>query len=327
MRIAVIHPDSGWILSRLARELCEAASDTFFLANLTQGRLHFSGAFDAIYYMDVQNCWGSLMRDMYPDVLHVGMFTHADRDDLATARPDISNLDGIVHMCRRYYDRFLKAGRYPKERMVVIPPGQQCSSFKLRPLRLGVCQRGGFPGKGDPFLFEALAGLLVEVRRHVELNIKGSGWRDSWMCWESRLDPLRVILDDNECQADYLKWYDNIDYLLVPSLYEGGPMAVQEALACGILVISADVGFVPEMLTWTCSEGALDKAPEYRLRKDNDRVAIEPGCYIFPPGDVGALCQIITSLYVRRSRLRRRVEGLSWKSYAEKLEAFVETLR
>src|SRR3990167_3357782 len=109
MRIAVVHPDSGWILSRLARELCEAASDRFFCANLTTGRLHFAEAFDAIYYMDAQNCWGSPMRDMCPNVLHVAMFTHADGDDLDTVRPDILKLDGIVHMCRRYHDRFLKA--------------------------------------------------------------------------------------------------------------------------------------------------------------------------------------------------------------------------
>ena len=311
MRIAVVHPDSGWILTRLAQELCKAASDRFFLANLIPGRFHFSGTVDAIYYMDAQNCWGSPMRDMFPGVFHVAMFTHADLDDLATVRPDIQKLDGVVHMCQRYYERFLKAGFYPKERMTVIAPGEPCSLFKLRPLRLGVCQRGGFPGKGDPFLFEALARMPVEIRRHVGLHIKGSGWGPSLEQFRDRIGPMRVAVDDDERPQSYEDFYEAIDYLLIPSLWEGGPMALQEAMACGVPVIAADVGFVPDFLrSW-----------------DSGAAIVAPGCRLFPPGNREAMANAIESRVRDRMDLRSRVEGLTWRSYAEKLEAFVETVR
>ncbi|MGK3919397.1 glycosyltransferase, partial [Enterococcus faecium] len=37
-----------------------------------------------------------------------------------------------------------------------------------------------------------------------------------------------------------------MDYILVPSLYEGGPMSAIEALACGTPIIAPDVGWIPD---------------------------------------------------------------------------------
>mgnify|MGYP001573395053 CR=1 FL=1 len=331
MRIAVVHPASGWILSRLSEELCAAAPETFFMAlKPSPDRLHFPRPFDAIFYVDVQNCWGSLMRDLYPNAIHVGFFTHLDQDSDNAFRPDWSKLDGVVHMARRYYDRFLQAGWYPAERMAVIPPGQVVDRFPLRPLRLGVCQRGGFPGKGDPFLFEALAELPIQFRRCVHVIIKGSGWKPSLERsntppassrpgWASVMMPFRVEIDEDESPNGYQDFYGKIDYLLIPSLWEGGPMALLEALACGVPVIAADVGWVPEMIG-----GGAQHVVRGSFVGNIKRGTC---CWTYPPGDGNSLRYIISELVQERLDRRAQVEGLSWKSYAEKLEAFVETLR
>ena len=193
----------------------------------------------------------------------------------------------------------------------MIPPGQPCSSFKLRPLRLGVCQRGGFPGKGDPFLWEALGRMPFTVRQHVHLRVKGSGWGASCNDYFEAIHPLLVSIDVDERPSGYHAFYNQIDYLLIPSLWEGGPMALQEALACSVPVIAADVGFVPDFLReW-----------------DSGAPIVAPGCVIFPAGNREALANAVESRVRDRMDLRQRVESLSWKSYAEKLEAFVETLR
>ena len=324
MRIAVVHPGNNWILSRLALEMVAVRAsappeDRWMELDYSQwmtgpGPEVADPPVGALYFVDVQSCWTPLMetktRTAMPEVPAVGFFTHADRDDLSMVRPETWRLDGIVHMAERYRRQFAEVGLYPAKRMTTIMPGQ-VYGFPVRPLRLGVCQRGGFPGKGDPFLFEALAGLPANIRCHVELRIKGSGWRPSVVDWVAALDPLKVVLDETEKHVDYPGFYRQIDYLLVPSLYEGGPMCVQEALASGVPVLAADVGFVPELLTIGWDSGAQIRVPR---------------CRIFPPGNADALRSNVQSLVQDRLDARNQVDGLTWKSYAEKLEAFVERL-
>ena len=322
MKIAVVHPGNDWILSRIARSICdtdrrrEDGQGTFVDVSFEAVR---SGCWpqgngdDAVVYWDVQSCWQPIFRDLQPKAWHIGAFTHLDRDAVEAFRPSWDTLDGIVHMCQRYLRVFERQGWYPAKRMTVIPPGQPCGDvFTVRPLRLGVSQRGGFPGKGDPFLFEALVGLPEVVKEHVELQIKGSGWSQSLERFRDELRPLAVRLSESEGYASYSAFYESLDYLLVPSLWEGGPMAVPEALACGVPVIAADVGWIPEMLTMEWDSGS--------------RVLVS-GCRMFPPGNREALQMHITSLVQERLDRRRRVENMTWKGYAQKLEAFVETLK
>ena len=328
MRVLVVSPGSGWILDRLAHELVNDANKLDSVGVMqVEPADHWPHAtttdlfrgpspnladppIDAVFFVDVQNCWGEalgrVLRSQLPVGPFVGLFTHLDRDDTAAFRPGWDKLDGIVHMARRYERVFAEQGWYPPERMTVIPPGQ-VTGFRLHPLRLGVCQRGGFPGKGDPFLFEALANLSVGIRRHIELRIKGSGWDKSLAEWLPKLDSMKVVVDETERPQSYPVFYEGLDYLLIPSLWEGGPMSLLEALACGLPVIAADVGFVPDFL-----------GPE---------PTAEIGCHLFQPGDATGLRHILMSIVGERIERRCRVEGLSWESYAEKLKAFVETLR
>lgn len=81
-------------------------------------------------------------------------------------------------------------------------------------------------------------------------------------------------------------WYPRLDAFVLPSLSEGMPMTVLEALACGCPVVASHVGAIPEML-----EGL-------------------PGCRVLPVGDQPALVDALCQLR-RRDRslpaLRRRV--------------------
>lgn len=317
MRLLVVSPGSGWILDRIGQSVAQAGGWAWM--QLGEGRADarldatkacsWTGKVEparaeAVFYWDVQNCWGESWRDALPGVIHVGAFTHLDKDSPESYRPHWGKLDGIVHMARRYERVFAEQGWYPPERMTVIPPGE-VTGFRLRPLRLGVCQRGGFPGKGDPFLFEALANLSVGIRQHIELCIKGTGWDNSLAEWLPKLDPMKVVLDETEGQLSYPAFYEGLDYLLIPSLWEGGPMSLIEALACGLPVITAEVGWVPEMTEGLDYQDVLD----------------------FEPGNHRSLQTIITMLVERRAARRARVAGLTWQSYAERLKAFVETLR
>jgi len=302
MKIGVVYVDSGWILQTIATKMCEA--DERFVPIPLKASLSSSGipACDAYYYVDVQGCWRVEFRAAFPGVKHVGFFTHLDKDSSKSFRPGWDQLNGIVHMCKRYQKVFEKQGWYRSEQMTVLYPSQVSDRFELRPLRLGICQRGGFLGKGDPFLFDALSFLPRAIRENIFLRIKGTGWETTW---ESRgITDIRVMFDEDETSQSYPAFYNEIDYLLVPSLWEGGPVAVSEALACGIPIIAADVGWVPDFI-----HDGID------------------GCFIYCAGDASKLREIVTAIVARSVRLRARVDHLSWSEYANKLENFICDLK
>jgi len=335
VRICIVHPGNGWILSRIAHELAnthnrldekgvEQVLPADHWAEITPtewltgpGPSVDDPPFEAIFYIDVQSCYGAgfapAFKASMPDAKHIGFFTHADQDDVRSIDPVVGTLDGIVHMAQREGARFTSQTDYPPEQMAVIHPGQVHDRFPLRPLRLGVCQRGGFPGKGDPFLFEALVGLPEAVRGCIEVFVKGTGWRESAERYASRLLPLQLRLNEGEDVADYPRFYEAIDYLLIPSLWEGGPLALQEALACGVPVIAADVGFVRDFLQ-VGHNG--DQAPRH--------VA---GCRIFQTGNAMALQAVLQYEVEQRRERRRQVEHLTWANYAERLEMFIRGLQ
>jgi glycosyltransferase involved in cell wall biosynthesis len=53
--------------------------------------------------------------------------------------------------------------------------------------------------------------------------------------------------------------YRGLDYLLVTSSYEGGPMSALEAIASGVPVISPEIGWMPELPHISYEVGDLDQ--------------------------------------------------------------------
>jgi glycosyltransferase involved in cell wall biosynthesis len=87
-------------------------------------------------------------------------------------------------------------------------------------------------------------------------------------------------------------WYPTLDAFVLPSLSEGMPLSVLEALACGCPVIASAVGSIPELL-----EGVS-------------------GCRTVPPGDGQALIEALLALpepdrplLAARERVARHYSG------------------
>ncbi len=303
MKIAVVHPDSGWVLSVISRRMCEAMPEVFalvaakdFFATLTTGKLD---AYDGVYYVDIQNCWNPGYYHAPPlgQAVHVGMMTHLDQDSPASFRPGWDKLDGVVHMAQRYMDVFHEQRWYRDDQMALIRPGEPCGTFPLRKIRLGVCQRGEHVGKGKAFLPEVLESLPPQVRQALALIFLGNGW-----LVDGQTDYHGVqassLPEDNP--KSYLFFYNLIDYLLVPSLWEGGPLAVPEALASGLPIIAADVGWVSELC------GKVIDAGQYH--------ASAPRLYGFPPGNANTLGAILTELARERVSRRMAVMDMTYRS-------------
>ena len=134
-------------------------------------------------------------------------------------------------------------------RDVVLP------AWRERPLRAGVVARL-FPVKGIDLALAAVAGC-----RDVELEVVGDGPE------RKRLERLASTLGASErirftgFEADPVRRMASWRLLLVPSLHEGNPIAVLEALAMGTPVLAGPLPGVAEILAgrggWTLADRAV----------------------------------------------------------------------
>ena len=101
------------------------------------------------------------------------------------------------------------------------------------------------PEKGFDILLRAIAGLP-----DVRLVVVGEGpLRAPLRSLADRVAPRRVTFRDDVAQGELRFHYAAADLLALPSLREGWPNVVLEAIACGTPVVASAVGGVPEMLS------------------------------------------------------------------------------
>lgn len=316
----IVVPDSGWILSKIGERIAAAGQwqcmrQSLFLA-MAQQRVSLARHKDAldagdnadfIFYCDMQNCWHLDYKRVYPNTKHIGFFTHLDQDSPDSFRNHWYDLDGVVHMCERYKKAFTQCGFYPAEKQIVIPPYEVGWQFSPKKVRVGVVQRGGYLGKGDGFLQSLLQ--ILPTPSFYKFIIKGTGWREDSF-------GEGVSFDHNEDYNTYPEFYRSLDVLFIPSLWEGGPMCLPEALAMGLSVVSADVGWVPDF----AQQEGVDIT-------------------MFPPGDINAakdrLMPFLTKRWNQRNKITANGGGIwnaqpvhnwGYTHYCKRLVQFIENL-
>lgn len=286
-KIHVVTVSSGWILQKLAERIAEAG-------DFTVGTFP-NPSVDANLYIDSFNCF-----HRKTNTLDFGMFTHMHESDPTTIPPITFKLDHIFHMSEKYRDMFEDESLFPADRMTVLEPGEipdWCDSTQKT--RIGIFQRGGFIGKGS----EVMENILKkDVSSEIEWYFVGKGWKDSLKVnqTESGERVVTHFLDEPQYYWEYSDLYRQIDYLLIPSLWEGGPMAYIEACALGIPVISADVGFVRQI-------GKYE--------------------HMFEPGNVEELADILMDIRDNVNSRRLAVEHITHKRYSEEVKRVVRKIK
>ena len=250
--VHIVISDRGWILETLAKKLKSALP-------YVQYDEDADSAADIQYYMT----YGARTARTSP--IEVAYFAHLEQDNSTAKRFfDVArNVDYCV--CHsKPYEAILKDNGISNVR--TISPGVDLERFVPK-VKIGVVGRTYHTGRKG----EALLAQVMDVPG-IEWHFTGTGWPG----------PALNLRDDQ--MSDF---YNSMDYILVPSLYEGGPMSVVEALACGCEVIATPVGWVPEF-----------PHIEYKT------------------GDVDDLRRVLNDLK-NKIQLRQSVYARGWKSWVD----------
>lgn len=245
--------DHGWILERMATALASR------LPYITLDP-HAGTSARVRYYMNY-HAWRSRSAE-----LEVAFFTHLERE--VADRQRFFQVARAVdyRVCHsRPSQEALRAHGHDAR---IIPPGVDLSQFRPR-LRIGVVGRTYKTGRKG----EDLVRQVLDVPG-IEWAFTGSGW------------PLPSEFVTDEALPAF---YRSLDYLLVPSLYEAGPMSVAEAIACGVPVIAPPIGWVPD----------FPHIP-------------------YSTGDVADLRRVLLDLVAEQEKRRAPVMALTWDAFAEK---------
>lgn len=150
----------------------------------------------------------------------------------------------------------------PREKLLIVYPGVD---EKYQPLpaegtalrqQLGLTERlvllylGALtPRKNLRFLLEVLA-VVSQRLPSVHLVLAGSGPQEMELRrYAQELGvQTRVTFTGYLAEADKVRYYNLADLFVFPSLLEGFGMAVAEAMACGVPVVSSNAASLPEVV-------------------------------------------------------------------------------
>jgi glycosyltransferase involved in cell wall biosynthesis len=260
--VHIVLSDTGWILEGLARKLRDNIPGVRY-------DLEIDTTADLQYYMTYAT------RTHRVSPVEVAYFAHVEQDPATRAKffEVASQVDYAVCHSRPYEELIRERGM---DRVITIPPGVDLERFQPR-VKIGVVGRTYHTGRKG----EQIVAAVMDIPG-IEWHFTGTGWPG----------PALQLRDD-----EMPEFYRSMDYILVPSLYEGGPMSVVEALACGCKVIAPPVGWVPDF-----------PHIEYKT------------------GDVPDLRRVLNEVIEERNAMRRSVLRHGWDKWIEGHRSLFERL-
>ncbi|MDA0692096.1 MAG: glycosyltransferase [Nitrospinae bacterium] len=181
-----------------------------------------------------------------------------------------------------YFRDLLHQLGIPKGKIFVIANGIDLEKFKVgdKPSarqQLGLLEGktiilniGGMsPVKGQKYLVEAIPEIIAKDK-HVQFIFVGDGEvrkELESLVSASELNPY-VLFAGMQNVSQIPLWLNAADIFVLPSLSEGNPNVLLEAMACGLAVVSTAVGGIPDMIR-DKQEGllVLPKSPQALARQ------------------------------------------------------------
>ena len=178
------------------------------------------------------------------------------------ARYVLTAADKVITVSKFNAERLLSLGLSSKK-LHVIPNGYDSQLFRpfstlyMRkkmglPLNRKILLSVGnlFAVKGHTYLIDAMK-IVLKKRSDITLIIVGSGPLEEKL--KKRVLELgllgNVLLVGRKMHDEIPMWLNASDILVLPSISEGFPTVIPEAMACGKPVIGTKVGGIPEAIT------------------------------------------------------------------------------
>jgi len=188
----------------------------------------------------------------------------------------------IIAVGEFYRKTLMEIGLYDPDKVVYIPNGVDSRRFSpgnsLFKTRLGyryILFVGRLDAvKGLKYLIAAFR--VIESRfPKIKLVIVGDGPERNQL---KRIATQNVIFTGNVLGNELIDIFRGAEIFVLPSIAEGSPLAVLEAMSCGIPVISTTVGEIPYLLSdgrgilvRPCSVGELVEAITFLLENEDVR--------------------------------------------------------
>ena len=259
-KVRIITEKPGWIMHRKAEEIQKHLGDDYVRINTdwAEAQIH--------YYINY-----GFFQNKPKFGITVANFTHYDSEHLADKFVQVAReVDHCIAVSNETASVLRNFG-IPDEKITTILVG---ADAKFRPkLTVGIMGRVYRGGRKGEDLVQALADD-PEVASKVRIVAAKEGWGV----------PVWAFPD----QEDF---YRAIDYLLIPSRLEGGPVPFMEALACGTMAVAPAIGVIPQ----------FPHVP-------------------FPVGDLEGLKNVLLELadqhLMQRSFLTSQMRGIDWNGWA-----------
>ena len=231
VKIELVIADRGWILEKIAQAIQDQGPRGWEIRIVTE----------ATDWPDLHYFIPYSKQPARKPTLSACFFTH--RESVEPARSNFlqqaETTDYCVTMSSKYTHLLNDHGI---ENVHTIETGVDLDRFDIR-LQIGVVGRTYHTGRKGEDLIDKCLDL-----DNIEFLFTGSGW----------LGPS-VHLSDSELP----EFFNKLDYLLIPSRIEGGPVPLMEALASGREVIApSDVGFVNQFPHIPFENGSADSLRE-----------------------------------------------------------------
>lgn len=221
--VNILTEDSDWILKRAATELAMAEDPRFqFTIN---GEPNADISYSIPYLIPGTG------------KTKIGLYTHIEE-----ATDKVSQAKRKKFLASRFDHRFAIS---VKTAQLVAKELGSCSIVRLgSPFRkeivFGVCGKVHASGRKGEHL----------VQQAMDSGFRFRAWGYGWPC--ETIDPRG---QDDSAREEF---YKSIDYLVVTSTVEGGPMPVLEALSLGVPVIAPDVGWCWQYPVIQYNRGSFD---------------------------------------------------------------------